>query len=63
MTRRRVIRAADVEVFYGIASRQARRLLKDVKCEYHKKKHQPVTVSEFCKYFNIEEKEFLSVML
>ena len=62
MKTRRVIRAADIELFFGVATRQARRLLKDLKVEYNKKRHQPATVSEFCEYFNVREDELLKVM-
>ncbi|MGB2087459.1 MAG: hypothetical protein ACPHVL_02375 [Psychroflexus salarius] len=62
MTSRRVIRAADIEAFFGISTRQARQYLADVKEEYQKKRHQPVTLAEFCKYFGIQKEEFLEIM-
>jgi len=59
---RRVIRASDIEIFFGYSTRQARRYLKDIREEYNKEKHQPVTVAEFCEYFNVRESEILMVM-
>jgi DNA-directed RNA polymerase specialized sigma subunit len=62
MTKRRVIRAADIEAFFGIGTRQARQYISDVRQEYHKQKHQPITLTEVCKYFNISKDEFLEIM-
>lgn len=62
MTRRRVIRARDIEQFFGIGTRQARQYLADVRSEYEKEQHQPVTLSEFCEYYKIRKEEFLESM-
>jgi hypothetical protein len=62
MTKRRVIRAADIEAFFGIGTRQARQYISDVRQEYHKQKHQPITLKEFCEYYNIHKDEFLETM-
>lgn len=62
MTKRRVIRAADIEAFFGIGTRQARQYISDVRQEFQKQKHQPVTLSELCQYFNINKDEFLEIM-
>jgi len=62
VSKRRVIRASDIEIFFGISTSQARRYLKDIKEQYNKENHQPVTVFDFCKYFDVDEKEITMVM-
>lgn len=56
---RRVIRVEDVEKFFDIKPRAAYARLSDIRAAYDKKRHQPITISCFCDYYDVEEQEFL----
>lgn len=43
----------DVQILTGRSERHARNLLNQIKKNYNKQKHQPVTIFEFCEYLNI----------
>jgi hypothetical protein len=59
---RRVIRVEDLEKFFDIKSRAAYARMADIRVCFNKKKHQPITINCFCKYYDIEEQEFLLVV-
>jgi hypothetical protein len=56
---RRVIRVEDIELFFDIKSRAAYARLSEMKTYYNKKKHQPITITCFCEYYDIAEQELL----
>ncbi len=56
---RRVIRVEDIEKFFDIKSRAAYARMLEIKTYYSKKKHQPITISCFCEYYDVQEQEFL----
>jgi len=47
----------DAAQLIGISEREAQRLFQEMRLAYNKKKHQYITVKEFCKYTGITEEE------
>ncbi|WNM17969.1 transcription initiation factor IIE subunit beta family protein [Flavobacterium capsici] len=48
------IYAKDVQIITGKSERQARKIINSIKDAYAKKKHQPVTIKEFCDYMDLD---------
>ena len=44
----------DVQLITGKSERQARNILMSIKDAYAKKKHQPITIHEFCEYMDFD---------
>jgi hypothetical protein len=45
----------DVQNILGKANRTAHRIINNIRRKYRKEKKQPVTLPEFCAYFQMEE--------
>lgn len=61
-TNRRVIRPDDLMEFFGCGRRQAQRYLAHVRFELKKDKRGKITLTEFCKSYDIAEEEMQMVM-
>lgn len=59
---RQVIKARDIQNFFGKQERQSFKMMAEMKLHYNKEKHQPITVNEFCTYYKVEPKEVHSSM-
>ena len=49
------IYARDIENILGKNTRTAYRILHQIRKHHNKKSNQPVTITEFCTYLNMEE--------
>lgn len=57
MSKSIIIRPKDIMMVYACSPATATRKMQLLRDVYHKKKHQAVTVNEFCKYFDIPVNE------
>lgn len=60
---RRIINTQDVMDFYGFNYRNAIYYMSEVRQSLNKKPKDKITVSQFCKYHEIPEQEFIESML
>lgn len=60
---RKIIKASDIEVFFGVGKRQAYNILRKIRSYYKKKKHQPITLNEFAEFFDVPFKDIEEVVL
>lgn len=59
---RQIIKAIDIQVFFGKGESMSFKMLRNIKKELAKKRHQPITIDEFCKYFDISKEELLPII-
>lgn len=52
-----IIYTKDIERITGKSNRYSRRILKRIMAAYGKKKHQMITLGEFCEYMNFKIEE------
>jgi hypothetical protein len=57
-----VIHTKDVAALKGISNDTALKLLKTIKDVYGKKKHQDVTIREFCEYEDLPYEEVFALI-
>jgi hypothetical protein len=55
---RQVLRAADIQLFFGKGERMSYKMMQELKRHFGKAKHQPVTITEFCSYYGVTREEF-----
>ncbi len=60
---RRVIKAKDIQHFFGKGERMSFKMMKSLRMEYNKKPHQPVTMEEFCNYYGVKETDLMASIL
>ncbi|MGL2964096.1 hypothetical protein ACSVH2_09795 [Flavobacterium sp. RSB2_4_14] len=56
---RRVIKAKDIQYFFGKGERMSFKMLQQMRFDLSKKKHQPITISDFCSYYKVNEIEVI----
>ena len=49
----------DVQLITGKSERYGRKIIKNIKDNLRKKKHQLVTIDEFCEYMGLEKTEIM----
>lgn len=59
---RQVIKAIDIQVFFGKGESISFKMLRNIKKHYNKTNHQPITIDEFCKYFGINKEELIPII-
>lgn len=52
---RQVITAKDMQLYFGKKESMSFKMMSQMKKELGKKKHQPITISEFCEYYNVDK--------
>lgn len=52
----------DAEIVTGWSASKCRKLIRDIKNDVSKKKHQLVTISEFCNYMGFSEEEVINAL-
>lgn len=57
MPQRIIIYTSDISILFGWSMRKCQRELVIIRDSLGKLKHNKVTISEFCKYYGIEEDE------
>lgn len=57
---RRVIRAKDIQYFFGKGERMSFKMMKTMRQELNKKPYQPITISDFCDYYGVKEADVLA---
>ncbi|WP_143959249.1 hypothetical protein [Litoribacter populi] len=62
MLKRRIINSRDIQLLTGMSIRYCNNLICKMKKYYNKKKHQFITVTEFCDFSGIPEEEVLKVV-
>ncbi len=60
---RQVIRASDVQDFFGKRERMSYKMIAEMKRHFKKKRHQPITFNEFCEYYNVTKEELRESIL
>lgn len=50
------IKSDEIALLMGVAENTARRYMREIKKVYDKKKHQKITITEFCEYFDLPYK-------
>lgn len=56
------IYAKDIEWITGKSARCAREIIRDIKLLYKKRKHQLVTIKEFCDYMDLPYTEVFNMI-
>jgi len=49
----------DIHILTGKSERYCRKVIAEIKASLQKKKHQVVTIEEFCAYMGIEKSEII----
>ncbi len=52
---RQVITAKDIQIYFGKKPSMSFKMMSQMKNDLGKLKHQPVTIKEFCQYYNVEK--------
>lgn len=60
--KRQVVKARDIMYFFGKQERQSFKMMAEMKKHFNKKNHQPITVNNFCDYYDIAPDEFNSAL-
>lgn len=63
VTIRQVIKARDIQNFFGKKERQSFKMMAEIRKELSKKPFQPITIDDFCKYYNVKSEELRTAML
>lgn len=53
-TIRQVIKARDIQNFFGKKERQSFKMMAEIKRVLNKKTFQPITIDDFCEYYNVK---------
>ncbi|AXY77639.1 hypothetical protein D3H65_28265 [Paraflavitalea soli] len=56
------IYAKDVSLFTRKSDRHGANVLDKIRTHYGKKRHQPVTIAEFCDYMDLDEVEVHNIL-
>ncbi len=59
---RQVIKARDIQNFFGKRERQSFKMMADMRAHFAKKSFQPITVTNFCDYYGIQPSELYESM-
>lgn len=52
---RQVITAKDIQLYFGKKPSMSFKMMSQIKKDLGKLKHQPVTITDFCQYYNVEQ--------
>jgi hypothetical protein len=61
-TNRQVIKARDIQNFFGKKERQSFKMMNEMRKHFAKKPFQPITISNFCEYYNVKPQEISEAM-
>lgn len=61
-TNRQVIKARDIQNFFGKKERQSFKMMSEMRKHFTKKPFQPITISDFCEYYNVKPNEVSEAM-
>ncbi len=53
-TIRQVIKARDIQNFFGKKERQSFKMMAKIRIDLSKKSFQPITIDDFCEYYNVK---------
>jgi hypothetical protein len=59
---RQVITAKDIQLYFGKKESMSFKMMTQMKKELGKKKHQPITITEFCEYYNVEKEGIVDII-
>ena len=59
---RQVITAKDIQIYFGKKPSMSFKMMSQMKKELGKKKHQPITITEFCEYYNVEKEGIVDII-
>jgi hypothetical protein len=59
---RQVVKARDIMYFFGKKERQSFKMMAEMRKYFKKKKHQPITITNFCDYYGIKPSDFYIAM-
>jgi hypothetical protein len=62
-TARQVVRASDIQLFFGKGERMSYKMMQELRKYYGKEKHQPVTIKEFCDYYKVTREDYEAACL
>lgn len=60
---RQVIKAIDIQIFFGKGQSMSIKMMRSIKKELNKSKHQPITIDDFCRYFKIKYVEICPIIV
>lgn len=60
---RQIIKTKDIQVYFGKKYSMSFKMLTNMKKDLGKSKHQPITIKEFCKYYNVDEESICKSIL
>lgn len=56
-TSRQVVKARDIQNFFGKKERQSFKMMGELRKHFLKKAFQPITIGDFCQYYNVKSEE------
>lgn len=59
---RQVITAKDIQLYFGKKPSMSFKMMSQIKKDLGKLKHQPVTIADFCQYYNVEQAGIESII-
>ena len=59
---RQVIRAQDIQIFFGKGERMSYKMIAEMKKHFNKERHQPITIDEFCSYYKVKKEDLLTAI-
>lgn len=56
---RQVVRNQDIQNYFGKKRGMAQKMMTEMKKHFGKEKYQPITIQDFCEYYNVEKESFI----
>ena len=61
-TIRQVIKARDIQHFFGKKERQSFKMMAEMRKRFAKEAFQPITIAEFCEFYKVKPEDLYSAM-
>lgn len=61
-TIRQVVKARDIQLFFGKKERQSFRMMEQMRAHFNKKPFQPITIDDFCEFYNVNSEGLIQAM-
>ncbi len=59
---RQVVTAKDIQCYFGKKESMSFKMMRQMKKDLGKQNHQPITITEFCQYYNVEKEGIIEII-
>jgi hypothetical protein len=60
---RQIIKASDIQIYFGKSQSTSNKMLREIRKTLNKVRYQPITIKEFCGYYNVSVDEVIETIL